>query len=86
MAGLTSQSGARWIADELQGLHDLPQGGQDVSASALLPCCEAPSDIRSCPLYPLPDVARIYPAKVAGVIPETFLKFYHSLKRGSTVC
>ena len=55
---MSHQAGARWIADERRS-HFSPESGQDVSASAYLPDPESQRNTAPCPLYHLPEIARI---------------------------
>ena len=74
---MTSHAGARWLAED-RGIYDFPQSGQDVSASAYLPDPESQRNTVHCPLYPLPEIARIDWASLFALFPH--------LKRGSIVC
>jgi hypothetical protein len=70
---VVSQAGARWLAED-RGLYD---SGQDVSASAMLPCQEASRNTQPCPLYPLREIA---------IIRASLWELYLNLKRRTAQC
>ena len=80
---MTSNRGAHWLLEDRGGVIDPRQdSGQDYTE----PTLQAADNTATRPLEPLQDVVRIRPATTPGVIPESFLRFYALLKRGTIVC
>ena len=65
-------TGARWLAAD-RGAFDPPESGQAPEAG-LSPQPAIPEDIRPCPLYPLPIIARIDWASIFHTFPHFHLE------------